>query len=173
MNPTPAALAALDFVLRSEGGYVNHPSDPGGETNFGISKRAYPSLDIRAMTAEQAREIYLRDYWRPLSLDSIPPALALTVMDAAVNRGVVYAARLLQQVLNHYLPESERLTVDGKIGPRTIAAAHAAGPDAAVRYCMARAAGYVELAGREKFRPFLLGWLRRVVDCAGACDGLA
>jgi lysozyme family protein len=55
---------AIPTVLENEGGYVNDPNDPGGETNFGISKRAYPLLDIKNLTKEGATAIYLRDFWR-------------------------------------------------------------------------------------------------------------
>ena len=55
--------AAFDRLIWHEGGYANDPDDPGGETNWGISKRAYPNLVIKALTREQAREIYQRDFW--------------------------------------------------------------------------------------------------------------
>lgn len=176
--------AALAFVLQAEGGYVNDPRDPGGETRFGISKRAFPELDVANLTREQALAIYRERYWRPLTLDELPGALALTVMDAAVNRGVVYAARLLQMTLNRGLARvggrSETLpalALDGSVGPKTLAVARSLahldpeGRELAARYNLARVGGYVELAGREKFRPFLLGWLRRVVALSELCDG--
>lgn len=196
MNPSPNTpptwwqdwpdwpQAALAFVLQAEGGYSNDPRDPGGETKFGISKRAFPELDVASLTREQAVAIYRERYWRPLMLDELPGALALAVMDAGVNRGVVYAARLLQTTLNRGLarvggrPESlSALAVDGKVGPKTLAVARALahadpeGRELAARFNLARVGGYVELAGREKFRPFLLGWLRRVVALSELCDG--
>jgi lysozyme family protein len=60
---------AFDVLIGHEGGYVNHPGDPGGETKFGISKRAYPALDIKALTLGQAKAIYRRDYWIPAGCD--------------------------------------------------------------------------------------------------------
>lgn len=79
---------ALDFTLKAEGMYVNDPRDPGGETNFGISKRAYPQLDIKNLTREQAADIYRRDYWQRAGCDSLPWPLSACVFDAAVNCGV-------------------------------------------------------------------------------------
>lgn len=78
--------AAVSNVLASEGGYVNHPSDPGGETNFGISKRAYPHLDIRNLTRADAVDIYRRDYWAKVP-ESLPDDLRWMVFDACVNHG--------------------------------------------------------------------------------------
>ncbi len=54
---------AVRIILAHEGGYVNHPADPGGETNMGISKRSYPDLDIKNLTVAMAKEIYFRDFW--------------------------------------------------------------------------------------------------------------
>lgn len=85
---------AFDMVIGHEGGYVNDPNDPGGETKFGISKRAYPTLDIKSVTIEQAREIYLRDYWFTAGCDRIEDdAMAILVFDCAVNQGVSRALR--------------------------------------------------------------------------------
>lgn len=82
---------ALAFVLEREGGYVNDPADPGGETNFGISKRAYPTIDIRHLTPELAGAIYFRDYWSAAGCETLAPDLALLVFDTAVNCGVTRA----------------------------------------------------------------------------------
>ena len=75
------------FVLDQEGGYVNDPRDPGGETNFGISKRSYPDVDIRALTKPQAIEIYRKDYWLPSGAVAAPWPLCLAILDAAVLQG--------------------------------------------------------------------------------------
>lgn len=80
-------LPAFQIVVGIEGGYVNDPQDPGGETKFGISKRAYPALDIAALTLEQAQQIYLRDYWDACGCDTMPWERALCVFDMAVNQG--------------------------------------------------------------------------------------
>ena len=79
---------ALAFTLKWEGGYVNDPKDPGGETNFGISKRAYPNEDIKGMSKERASAIYRRDYWDSLGCDNRDRSLSISVFDSAVNCGV-------------------------------------------------------------------------------------
>jgi len=87
----------MTFVFKWEGGYVNDPSDPGGETNFGISKRAYPNLDIRSLTKQAAQLIYQRDYWDAIGGDSLNPALACAALDTAINMGVGRAKQFLAQ----------------------------------------------------------------------------
>lgn len=79
---------ALRFVLSKEGGYVNDPNDPGGETKWGISKRAYPTLDIKNLTEQQCIDIYLADYWNACGCNGLSPALGAAVFDSAVNCGV-------------------------------------------------------------------------------------
>lgn len=90
-------LKAMEFVLKWEGGYVNDPSDRGGETKYGISKRAYPRLDIKNLTKEQAQEIYLNDYWKASGADKLPWPLSLYVFDTAVNMGVKRALDFLKK----------------------------------------------------------------------------
>jgi len=64
---------AIKFILNAEGGYVNHPKAPGGETKYGISKKSYPNYDIKNLTEEEAITIYKRDFWDRFQLDSLPP----------------------------------------------------------------------------------------------------
>lgn len=90
--------SAFTFVVGEEGGYVNNPADPGGETKYGISKRAYPDEDIATLTLARARELYKRDYWDVLALDARPPGAALCLFDCAVLQGVQRAKDLLHQV---------------------------------------------------------------------------
>ncbi len=95
--PTPITFQiALTKVLSSEGGYVNDPSDPGGETNLGISKRAYPNVDIKSLTPETVAPIYKRDYWDRIAGDSLPSPLNYVAFDCAVNQGVGEAAILMR-----------------------------------------------------------------------------
>lgn len=79
--------AAFEIVVGIEAGYVNDPQDPGGETKYGISKRAYPELDIANLTIDQAKEIYRRDYWDRCACDTLSWERALCVFDCAVNQG--------------------------------------------------------------------------------------
>lgn len=102
-------------VIGAEGGYANNPADPGGETKFGISKRSYPSLDIKSLTLDDAKTIYRNDYWNRVQGDTLPPPLALVVFDSAVNNGVSRAVKWLQLVAG--VPQ------DGIVGPATLAAA--------------------------------------------------
>lgn len=104
--------AAFDILMGHEGGYIWHPQDPGGETNWGISKKAYPLLDIKHLTRDKAKEIYRRDYWDKIAGDDLPFAVAFQVFDAAVNHGISKASTWLQEIVG--------VKADGVIGPKTI-----------------------------------------------------
>lgn len=103
---------AFEALIGHEGGYVNDPCDPGGETKFGISKRAYPNVDIKALTLEQAKAIYKSDYWDRSQCDSLPPVVAFQVFDTAVNSGIGQSIRFLQRAVG--------VADDGQVGPLTI-----------------------------------------------------
>jgi len=77
--------SAVAFVLEREGGYVNDPADPGGETKYGISKRKFPGEDIKNLTVEQAKELYYKHYWLEFHCDTLPWPMSLLVFDTAVN----------------------------------------------------------------------------------------
>jgi len=151
--------AAIAFVLAREGGYVNDPRDPGGETNFGICRRDFPNVDIADLTAEDASAIYLRQYWAPVHGDDLPPGVALMVMDTAVNMGVGAAVRMLQSVCG--------VAVDGDIGPKTLAAAAASG--VLESYRDARIARYHQLSN---FPTYGNGWLNRVALAYAAATSM-
>ena len=89
---------AVALVLKHEGGLVDNPQDPGGLTNFGISKRAYPSLDIANLTVEDAKAIYQRDYWAPFMEQEVDQRVANAALDTAVNQGQSVA----QQFYKHF-----------------------------------------------------------------------
>lgn len=105
---------AFDRLINNEGGYSNHPDDPGGETKFGISKRSYPQINIATLTRDEAKEIYQRDFWIRGQMDSFDGAIAFQAFDAAVNHGIETAIRLLQRAAG--------VADDGHIGPITVAA---------------------------------------------------
>jgi len=88
---------AVEFVLRYEGGYVNDPHDLGGETNYGISKRSNPSVDIKNLTREGAKEIYRIAYWNSSRAEVIPAYLQLAHFDTAVNCGLHAAEEILKK----------------------------------------------------------------------------
>lgn len=99
---------ALKNVLRHEGGYTNHPADPGGPTNYGITIYDYrlyinkngTAQDVRNMSLEQAKKIYRSKYWDIMHCDALPAGVDYTVFDVGVNSGVGRAAEFLRQALN-------------------------------------------------------------------------
>lgn len=154
-------LRAVEVVLKHEGGYVNDPRDPGGETKFGISKRSYPHLDIANLTREDAIAIYYRDWWQRYGYGRLQDdAVATKVFDLAVNMGPAAAHRLLQEALVFL---GYDIAVDGIIGPQTIGAANKASPERVLQVLRWLAAHryYRIAAQRTQSQAFLMGWLRR------------
>lgn len=126
---------AFALVIGAEGGYVNDPNDPGGETKYGISKRAYPNLNIPALTIEQAKEIYRRDYWIPLDCDILPAPMDLYVFDAGVNMGKNQAKEMKLESSN---------------------------PD---EYQLVRIGHYIEKCRRNpNLKRYFFGWVNRVIE---------
>ncbi|WP_027367410.1 glycoside hydrolase family 108 protein [Desulfocurvibacter africanus] len=168
MTGTQAFALALDFVLAHEGGYVHDPRDPGGETNFGISKRAYPDMDIKALTREQASEIYHRDYWAKIGGDVLPNRLAALVFDMAVNAGIGRAVKILQRSLN--MAFDAGLAEDGVYGPATARAMNSLRLQMSDesrlcdRYIVERCRYYLTICEtKPDLRAFMRGWLNRVL----------
>ncbi len=155
MTYTSEFRYAVEEVLRSEGGLVDDPRDPGGLTNYGISKRAYPSLDIAKLTRDDAIAIYHRDYWLAAKCDQLPPALGVVVFDAAVNQGVSRAIQMLQSAIG--------VTVDGVIGPQTISRAKLAPKTALVAFTTERILHY---AGLPTWKTYGKGWTSRAIRAA-------
>ena len=89
----------FDRLIGHEGGYVNNPKDPGGETNWGISKRSYPDLDIKGLTRNDAKEIYRSDFWNRIHGDEMYDGVAFQVLDFAINSGIETAVRKLQAAI--------------------------------------------------------------------------
>lgn len=147
---------AFERVIGHEGGYVDDPVDPGGETKFGISKRAYPGEDIANLTLERARLIYRFDYWAAAGCDAVPDALKFPLFDMAVNQGVKTAIKALQ----HAVHETE----DGIIGPRTLQAIQSTYVHQLLfRFTAARLVAYTR-APEPQWQRFGRGWIRRVAD---------
>lgn len=149
-----AFAEALAHVLEHEGGYVNDPDDPGGETNMGISRRSYPHEDIAGMTLERAGEIYRKDYWEPCQCDNLPHPLDLMVFDSAVNSGVERASQWVQHAVG--------AQPDGIIGPVTLSLVAKYNPWTVT----ARVAGMrlTFLTSLRHFDKFGRGWTRRVAE---------
>ena len=163
--PTAAFDAALPFVLRWEGGYVDHPADPGGRTNKGVTQRVYDAWrarrglatqHVRLITDEEVHAIYASDYWQPPRCDLLPSKLDVVHFDTAVNMGVGRAVRFLQA--------SVGCGVDGAFGSGTAQAVAACNPrDVLGAYCAARAEFYRRLVVRNpKLAAFQKGWNNRL-----------
>ncbi len=108
---------AFDRLIGHEGGYVNDPQDPGGETKWGISKRSYPHLTIAELTREQAKAIYHADFWNRIRADKLADGVAFQLLDFAINSGISTAVRYFQRALG--------VADDGHWGPISQAAADA------------------------------------------------
>lgn len=110
---------AITLSLENEGGYANDPNDPGGETNFGISSRAYPNEDIKNLTVERAKYLYKRDYWYALRLDALQSQLvANNLFDFAIHHGVRGTVKKWQLVLAREFGYMG--AIDGIVGSETI-----------------------------------------------------
>lgn len=140
-------------VLLEEGELSDKNKDPGGLTKYGISQRAYPNLDIQRLTADDAIELYRRDYWNPVRGTDLPPPLALLVFDCAVNQGTGTAVRLLQKVVG--------VTEDGQFGPVSLRAVRSRALDQLLtNFCAERALRYEFNRNEEVFGR---GWYRRLL----------
>ena len=151
----------LEIILHHEGGYVNHPKDPGGETNLGVTKRVYEewggTKDMKDLTVEDVAPIYKKNYWDRVRGNDLPNGLDLCIFDFAVNAGPGRAAKMIQKMIG--------VTVDGGIGPNTLRALglyeEEVGGVAEVilEYQKQRQAYYESLS---TFDTFGRGWTRRV-----------
>lgn len=145
---------AFDKVIGYEGGYTNNPADPGGETKYGISKRAYPMEDIAALTYERARYLYLRDYWGPAGCDALPEAIKFHVFDMAVNSGVKRAIITIQKVVSE--------VEDGILGVRTLRAAETM--PASVFIAKFNAERLSLMTDLKTWPEFGRGWAKRIAE---------
>ncbi len=152
----------IKFVLEREGGYVHHKDDPGGETNWGISKRAHPAVDIKSLTRNQAEAIYKSGYWIPCYCDQLTYPASLAVFDYAVNSGGKVARKALQRAVG--------ATPDGKVGPKTMGALKRSSSRAIAKHVTdQRLSNFIRICKR---RPaslvFLKGWMRRLIHLTEA-----
>jgi lysozyme family protein len=151
----------LDEVYLHEGGYVDHPRDPGGATNLGITHKTLADWlgrpvtkdDVRNITREQSEAIYRENYWDKVKGDNLPYGLDLVAMDGAVNSGPSRGAKWLQKGLG--------VKADGRIGPQTIAASWVAEVSSIELSCDARMSF---LRGLRHWDAFGRGWSRRVAS---------
>ncbi len=144
---------AVELLLEFEGGYVFDANDPGGETNHGISKRAYPKLDIKNLTKAEAITIYFQDFWTPLKMLLIPDRLRLCLFDSAVNQGVDRTVKILQAAAG--------TVQDGELGSLTLAALKNRNDmDTLSALVQLRLAHYIKLPHWERFGK---GWAKRLL----------
>tara|TARA_R100000008_G_scaffold49230_1_gene29375 strand:- start:593 stop:1072 length:480 start_codon:yes stop_codon:yes gene_type:complete len=147
----------IEKVLEHEGGYVDDPTDAGGETKYGISKRAYPDEDIKELTIERAKELYKRDYWDRYRTSDLPDRLRHIYVDMCINMGGGRAIKILQEACNS--KNANKIDVDGGIGPATIKAASNVEPFRLRAY---RVMFYAELVMKKPEQErFWVGWFRR------------
>jgi|TARA_R100000900_G_scaffold125970_1_gene100524 lysozyme family protein len=147
----------INDVLAHEGGYVNDPLDKGGETNFGIAKRWYPDLDIKALTKNDAVNIYYNDYWKPSKAEQLPNNLQATYFDMCVNMGQTRAVKILQETINS--TGSTTIAQDGIIGSITIKSAVNVSKQRLQAY---RCLFYSKIVNEEPSQKrFYYGWFKR------------
>ncbi|EMF7386086.1 peptidoglycan-binding protein [Vibrio parahaemolyticus] len=171
---TPEFCHAVRFILIEEGalyrdgtpkqdlGYVNNPKDPGGETKGGISKRAFPGIDIASLTLDKIVRIYYTNYWKPAYCPEWSGAIALYAFDSAVQHGATNAIRMLQEISG--------TKPDGKVGPNTRAAVHSGDVEyLCARYGLRRARFYARiLKNNYSQTAFIEGWHNRLVHLTDA-----
>ena len=148
-------------VLKNEGGYVNGPTDMGGETNFGISKRSYPDVDIKNLKLDQAKNIYRRDFWDKQQYNNIDNIdIVAKIFDLSVNMGTYKANILLQRALRSV---GNKVNEDGILGIGTLGAINKASSTELLAALKSEAAGYYRsiVASKKEQSKFLNGWLNR------------
>ena len=164
----------LDMILHHEGGYVNHPKDPGGMTNLGVTKRVYEDWvgyavsehTMQNLTEEDVGPIYRKNYWDRLKCDELPEGLDLCVFDFGVNAGTGRSAKYLQRMIG--------TVADGGIGPNTLRALgnyiEEVGTEGAIKNFQSKRQEYYE--SLSTFETFGRGWTRRVDETTKAALGM-
>ncbi len=162
MSTSPRFDEAVDLVLRHEGGFVQHPRDPGGATKFGITRETLSRArgrpvsvdDVRRLTRGEAAAIYHWLYWDAMRADDLPPGIDLATFDLAVHSGPSRAVTMLQSVLG--------VEADGIVGPVTLQAAWESDPSETIRRLIRNRLGF--LSRLAAWPTFGRGWRRRVLS---------
>lgn len=153
---------SLALVLKHEGGWVDHPRDPGGETNMGVTKKVWEEWTgkpvapggMKALTVADVTPLYRQKYWDAIKGDDLPDGVDYALFDFAVNSGPVRAIRMVQEIVG--------VTADGVIGPKTLAAIDRQDPrDLAAKICDKR---LEFLRGTKNWPTFGRGWTPRIAD---------
>jgi len=151
-------LTAFEKLLKHEGGYSNHPADPGGKTRYGVTEAVAREVgyrgDMRELPLDLAQRIYKERYWDAVQAESLPADVRYIVFDGAVNSGVAQSAKWLQRACG--------VKDDGVIGPQTIRAANALSPDGLKRKILAQRLRF--LATLPNWPAFSRGWANRISD---------
>jgi len=149
----------LEMLLKHEGGFVNHPKDPGGMTNLGVTKKTLEDYlgrpvsedEMRNLSYENVHGLYKEKYWDKIKGDELPSGVDWSVFDWAVNSGPARAAKALQHIVG--------ATADGAIGPKTLAQVEKANPEVVVETMHAIRQEFYE--NLKTFDTFGKGWTRR------------
>lgn len=166
-----ALLEQLGWVLAHEGGWSDHPKDPGGATMKGVTLQTFRmhfgdelgKEDLKAITDDELMHIYRAGYWDPLRCSELPRGVDYCVFDAGVNSGIHRSARWLQEVV--------KVRVDGIVGPVTVRATLDLDPVAVIRDLCDRRLAFLQ--GLSIFDTFGRGWTRRVADVRQKATQLA
>ena len=151
--------ACLAKLLSHEGGYVNHPKDPGGRTNLGVTQAVYEDWverpvteqEMRDLTAEDVGPIYKKNYWDRVKGDELPSGVDWCAFDWAVNSGSGRPAKAIQRAVG--------ATADGAIGPNTLKAVADKDPKEIIEYVYNVRQSFYE--GLKTFKTFGKVWTRR------------
>lgn len=162
---------AFKAVLKHEGGFVNHPRDPGGMTNLGVTKRAWEEYtgheadeaEMRSLTPDLVKPFYKSRYWDKIKGDDLPSGVDYAAYDLAVNSGPARAAKYLQQIAG--------VTVDGAIGPKSLAAINVVPADEMIDALCGMRMDF--LKALPTFDVFGKGWTRRVAEVEERARGMA
>jgi len=154
--------ACLKYLLQHEGGFVNHPSDPGSMTNLGITKAVWEEWTghkvdeaaMRKLTVADVTPLYKRKYWDKVRGDELPSGVDYCVFDAAVNSGPGRAVKWLQEAVG--------VVADGALGPKTLAAVAAADDQATIDKYNATRLKFLQAL--PTWAVFGRGWGIRVAD---------
>jgi lysozyme family protein len=147
---------AMEFIRIIEGGIFDHPDDPGGYTNMGLTQRDYPNLDLKNLTRKEADDIFYKDYWKKSVASMLPYPVYIPYFDSVVNTGVGRANKILQSAV--------KVKQDGFIGPITLKAVntHKDLKQLALLVADKKQSFYESLVKKKsKFKSFIRGWTRR------------